>query len=212
MSSHQSGAAAPPAHKKVRINGPPSHRSSVIAAWTAIPGLVDGENETVEPPKEKKKKKDFHLNPQKWNWPPFLSWVPGQLNSHGLKPVIRSSIASWIVISFPPPISVCSVNDNRLVVSIGFLYGHRGSCWASSVFISRCRLHSTSCGPNRFRFHPRLANRSSHVYPVMLQLDFRLYGLVSKRFLPTCGKSVERIYIPRRCHPTTTRVRVRLRK
>ena len=49
-----------------------------MAAPTAADPLV--QNEKVEPSKEPEKRNGFVLNPQKWNWPSFLSRVPGQLN------------------------------------------------------------------------------------------------------------------------------------
>ena len=93
MSSYSSATIVHPAtHKEVRINAPPS---DATAAEAASDRLVRAEK--AEPSKDQKERKNSVLNPQKWNWPHFLSWVPGQLNYQGLKPVIRSSIASWIV-------------------------------------------------------------------------------------------------------------------
>lgn len=83
MSSQASGTAVNPlVHKEVRIDAPPSHGSSTTA--------IDSE-------KSQGKKAKVGLNPQTWKWPPFLSWVPEQLNWQGLKPVLRSAIAAWIV-------------------------------------------------------------------------------------------------------------------
>jgi len=79
MSSHSSGTTVYPAtHKEVRIVAPPSHGSSAMAAPTAADPLV--QNEKAEPSKKPEKRNGFVLNPQKWNWPSFLSRVPGQLN------------------------------------------------------------------------------------------------------------------------------------
>ena len=87
MSSQASGTAIHH-NKEVRLDLPPSQ---------------DSESTAVPEPSEKShsKKPKFSWNPQKWKWPAILSWVPGQLNWQGLKPVIRCSIASWIVC--PPP-------------------------------------------------------------------------------------------------------------
>jgi hypothetical protein len=85
MSSLASGTAVNPlVHKEVRIDAPPSHGSDTTA--------VDSEKS-----QGKKSKAKVGLNPQTWKWPPYLSWVPEQLNWHGLKPVLRSAIAAWIV-------------------------------------------------------------------------------------------------------------------
>src|SRR5271154_5850190 len=83
MSSLASGTAIHH-NKEVRLDLPPSQDSES----TAVP-------EPSEKPHSKKPK--FSWNPQKWKYPAILSWVPGQLNWQGLRPVIRSSVASWIV-------------------------------------------------------------------------------------------------------------------
>lgn len=62
-----------------------------------VPLKDDADAAAIESEKETRKKSGIPWNPQKWEWPDFLSWVPGQLNWQGLKPVIRCSIASWIV-------------------------------------------------------------------------------------------------------------------
>lgn len=82
MSSEASGTAFH-THKEVRLDVPPSSTDSASTA-------VDSE-------KSSPKKCKLNFNPQTWKWPKYLSWVPGQLNWQGLKPVIRCSIASWIV-------------------------------------------------------------------------------------------------------------------
>jgi hypothetical protein len=85
MSSQASGTAVHPlVHKEVRIEAPPSHGSDTT--------VVDSEKS-----QEKKSKSNVRLNPQTWKWPPYLSWIPGQLNWQGLKLVLRSAIAAWIV-------------------------------------------------------------------------------------------------------------------
>jgi hypothetical protein len=90
MASHSLGPSG--LHKEVRIEAPMSHCSSPsTAASTAVSAV--GEKEKVG----QDKKKGIEWNPQKWKWPPFLAWVPGQLNYQGFKPVIRSSFAVWIV-------------------------------------------------------------------------------------------------------------------
>jgi hypothetical protein len=81
MTAESSRTAFHP-HKEVRIDAPSSK---------------DSESTAIESEKTKKKKFKDKLNPQTWKWPAYLSWVPRQLNWQGLKPVIRCSIASWIV-------------------------------------------------------------------------------------------------------------------
>jgi len=84
MTSQTSGTAIHPlAHKEVRLDVPSSHSDSDVTA--------------VESEKPAPRKRKISLNPRKWRWPSYLNWVPGQLNWQGLKPVIRASIASWIV-------------------------------------------------------------------------------------------------------------------
>lgn len=70
------------AHKEVRIDVPSSDTNDTGS--TAVES-------------EKGDKKRWTINPQTWKWPVYLSWVPGKLNWQGLKPVLRSAIASWIV-------------------------------------------------------------------------------------------------------------------
>jgi Putative ER transporter, 6TM, N-terminal len=125
-------------HKEVRIDAPMSDTSSPSTAVEA----AGRENEKVRPAKDKKKK-GIEWNPQKWEWPSSLAWVPGQLNYQGFKPVIRSSIAVWIV----SPMFVVWLTT--LVVSAFILYRYRRSCWASVLFISRRRIHSTARQPNK---------------------------------------------------------------
>ena len=84
MSSQTSGITLNPlAHKEVRIDVPASDTN-------------DSESTAVESEKLGGKKRRT-LNPQTWKWPVYLKWVPEQLNWQGLKPVLRSAIASWIV-------------------------------------------------------------------------------------------------------------------
>lgn len=87
MSSESSGTAFHP-HKEVRLDVPPRNSSDSNA--------VESEKKTSHD----KKKSKVTFNPQAWKWPAILSWVPEQLTWQGLKPVIRCSIASWIVSSF----------------------------------------------------------------------------------------------------------------
>src|ERR1700724_1540391 len=83
MSSQASGITLNPlAHKEVRVDVPSADAN-------------DSESTAVESEKSEKNRRT--INPQTWKWPVYLSWVPGQLNWQGLKPVLRSAIASWIV-------------------------------------------------------------------------------------------------------------------
>jgi hypothetical protein len=76
MSSQTSAAAVHP-HKEVRLQLPSTRGSTIVES--------------------EKRKASVKFNPQTWKWPDYLAWVPSKLNWQALKPVVRSSIASWIV-------------------------------------------------------------------------------------------------------------------
>ena len=83
MFSKSSGTAFNP-HKELRLD---------------VPSSTDSDSTAVNSEKlSSNKKAKVNFNPQTWKWPKCLSWVPDQLNWQGLKPVIRCSIASWIVV------------------------------------------------------------------------------------------------------------------
>ena len=82
MSLESSGTEFHP-RKEVRLDIPSSS--------------TDADSTAINSEKSSPKKSKVNFNPQTWKWPKYLSWVPGQLNWQGLKPVIRCSIASWIV-------------------------------------------------------------------------------------------------------------------
>jgi len=65
-----------------------------------LPSTRSNESESTAVQSEKLEKPRRTINPQTWRWPKYLSWIPEQLNWQGLKPVLRSAIASWIVFSW----------------------------------------------------------------------------------------------------------------
>jgi hypothetical protein len=91
---------------------------------STVPPTPDSDSTAIEAEKPKEKKAKVQLNPQKWNWPSYLAWVPGQLNWQGLKPVIRCSIASWIVALF----------------RMSLIYSHLYCCFVRRLRISLDKL------------------------------------------------------------------------
>jgi len=97
MSTSRSSATAVSTHQtapSVRFLSPTTTTND---SDSAANGSAEKPNGTANGKKKEQKDWKTRLNPQKWNYPSFLSWVPAQLNWQGFKPVIRCSIATWIV-------------------------------------------------------------------------------------------------------------------